>query len=131
MATHHSLYDIGVASQIGSYSDAIGVDANMRWLFTSGTPGLLKEKKLPGDIRQQAAATWENILSLLKRAEMTVDDIVRVTQYLVHAEDVQAYAAVRKTYLGDAKPASMLLVIPQLVWPDILIEIEVIAAKKV
>jgi 2-iminobutanoate/2-iminopropanoate deaminase len=131
MATYHTMHDIGVASQIGSYSDAVGVDPNLRWLYTSGTPGLLKEKKLPGDVEKQAAIAWQNILTLLEKAEMTVDDIVKVTQFLVHAEDVKPYAAVRKTYLGDAKPASMLLVIPQLVWPDILIEIEVIAAKRV
>jgi hypothetical protein len=27
------------------------------------------------------------------------------------------------------RPASMLLVIPQLVWPEILVEVEIIAAK--
>jgi hypothetical protein len=32
-------------------------------------------------------------------------------------------------YLGQARPAAMLLVIPQLVWPEILVEVEIIAAK--
>jgi hypothetical protein len=35
------LQDIGVASQIGSYSDAVAVAPNLRWPFTSGTPGAL------------------------------------------------------------------------------------------
>jgi 2-iminobutanoate/2-iminopropanoate deaminase len=130
MATQHKVFNIGVAGQIGSYSDAIGVEPHQRWLFTSGTPGLLKEKKLPADIRGQAVVAWENILQLLKHGDMTTDDIVKVTQYLIRAEDIASYAEVRNKYLGDARPASMLLVIPQLVWPDILVEIEVIAAKK-
>jgi hypothetical protein len=36
----HINYDIGVASQIGSYSDAVEVGPPLRWLLTSGTPGL-------------------------------------------------------------------------------------------
>jgi enamine deaminase RidA (YjgF/YER057c/UK114 family) len=78
----HTIHDIGVASQIGSYSDAIEAKPNLRWLMTSGTPGLaVNGDGLPKDIT------------------------------------------------GQARPASMLLVIPQLVWPEILVEVEIIAAK--
>jgi 2-iminobutanoate/2-iminopropanoate deaminase len=55
---------------------------------------------------------------------------VKVTQYLTRAEDIAAYAKVRKRILGDVKPAFMLLIVPQLVWPDILLEVEIIAAKE-
>jgi|SRR6516162_7108674 hypothetical protein len=37
---YHTIHDIGVASQIASYSDAIEVNPKLRWLLTSGTPGL-------------------------------------------------------------------------------------------
>ena len=33
----HTIHDIGVASQIGTYSDAIETGPNLRWLLTSGT----------------------------------------------------------------------------------------------
>jgi 2-iminobutanoate/2-iminopropanoate deaminase len=36
---------------------------------------------------------------------------------------------VRSKYLGDARPASMLLIVPGLVKPDYLLEVEAIAAK--
>ena len=61
---------------------------------------------------------------------MTVDDIVKVTQYLKSAEDIADYAKVRYKFLGDARPVFMLLVVP-LVWLEILVEVEVIAAKAV
>jgi enamine deaminase RidA (YjgF/YER057c/UK114 family) len=54
----------------------------------------------------------------------------KVTQYLTRAEDIPAYAKVRTRFLGDARPASMLLVIPQLVRPDFLVEVEIVAAKE-
>jgi len=124
----HTIHDIQVASQIGKYSDAIGVAPNMRWLFTAGTPGLSAAGKLPDDITGQAELTWQNVVELLTKADMGIGDIVKVTQYLTRAEDVKAYAAVRTRYLGDARPASMLLVVPQLVWPELLVEVEIIAA---
>ena len=69
------------------------------------------------------------MIGLLEKADMTVADIVKVTQYLTRADDIAAYATVRSRVLGQVRPASMLLVIPQLVWPEILVEVEIIAAK--
>jgi len=60
---------------------------------------------------------------------MTVDDIVKVTQYLVQPADIPAYAKVRALFLGSARPASMLLVVPALVRAEFLVEVEVQAAR--
>jgi 2-iminobutanoate/2-iminopropanoate deaminase len=125
----HKIYDIGVASQIGKYSDAIETAPNLRWLHTSGTPGLETDGNLPSDITGQSEIAWKHILRTLEQAGMTVADVVKVTQYLTRTEDIPAYAKVRTRFLGDARPASMLLVVNQLVRPEFLVEIEVIAAK--
>jgi len=122
-------HDIGVAQQIGTYSDAVEVPANARWLVTAGTPGLALDGSLPADIAGQAEVAWTHIVTMLERAGMTVDDIVKVTQYLLHAADIPAYAKVRSKFLGNVRPASMLLVVPALVRPEFLLEIEVQAAK--
>ena len=61
---------------------------------------------------------------------MGVQDLVKVTHYLVRQEDIKEYVAVRARYLGDARPASMLLVVPGLVKPEILVEIEAVAARE-
>jgi hypothetical protein len=65
----HTIHDIGVASQIGSYSDAIEAKPNLRWLMTSGTPGLtVNGDGLPKDITGQASrgnilsASWERLV---------------------------------------------------------------------
>jgi enamine deaminase RidA (YjgF/YER057c/UK114 family) len=57
--------------------------------------------------------------------------VVKVTQYLPRAEDIAAYAKVRARFLGDSEPASMLLVIPQPVRPEFLVEMEIVAATEV
>ena len=125
----HTIHDIGVARQIGAYSDAIEVGPNLRWLLTSGTPGLATDGDLPKDISGQTELAWKHVISMLERAGMTVADIVKVTQYLTRAEDIAAYGNVRTRFLGDVRPAAMLLVIPQLVRPDFLVEVEIVAAK--
>jgi 2-iminobutanoate/2-iminopropanoate deaminase len=124
----HITHDIGVAGRIGSYADAIETLPNIRWLFTSGTPGLAMSGSLPEDVTDQAELAWQNVVEVLRHAQMDVRDIVKVTQYLTRAEDVAAYAHVRTRFLGEARPASMLLIIPQLVWPGMRVEVEVIAA---
>jgi 2-iminobutanoate/2-iminopropanoate deaminase len=125
----NKLQDIGVARQIGAYSDAVEVPPNARWLFTAGTPGLALDGSLPSDITGQAELAWTHVMTMLERAGMTVKDLVKVTHYLLHASDIPAYVKVRSRFLGDARPASMLLVVPQLVRPGFLLEIEAYAAR--
>ena len=126
---NHTIHDIGVASQIAAYSDSIEVKPNQKWLLTSGTPGLATNGDLPKDISGQAELAWQHIVRMLEAADMTVADIVKVTQYLTRAEDIPAYGKVRARFLRDTRPASMLLVISQLVRPEFLIEVEIIAAR--
>ncbi len=125
----HKIHNIGIAAQIGDYSDAVETGSNLRWLLTSGTPGLQMNGDLPSDIAGQAELAWKHILRMLNRAGMTVADVVKVTQYLTRAEEIPDYSKTRALFLGDARPASMLLVVPQLVRPEFLVEVEIIAAK--
>jgi 2-iminobutanoate/2-iminopropanoate deaminase len=126
----HLIHNVGVASQIGAYSDAIEIAPNLRWLMTSGTPGLSMAGDIPKDISGQAELAWGHIVKILERAGMSVGDIVKVTQYLTRAEDIPAYAKVRRRYLGEARPASMLSVVSELVWPQFLVEVEIVAARQ-
>ena len=123
------VHNIGVAAQIGSYSDAIEVPPGARWLFTSGTPGLALDGGLPADVSGQAEIAWSHIVSTLESAGMTVNDLVKVTHYLLHERDIPDYVKVRSRFLGDARPASMLLTGAGLVRSEFLVEIEAVAAK--
>ena len=125
----HRRVDVGVAAKIGTYSDGVVVDPHARWLVTSGTPGMGPDGVTPEGITAQTEQAWKNIIAMLEQAGMTVHDLVKVTQYLIRSEDIKPYVEVRKRYLGDARPASMLLVVPALVRPEFLVEIEACAAK--
>lgn len=127
-ATLQSSIDIGISRHIGKYSDAVEVSRPARWLFTSGTPGLTSDGALPTTFELQAEQAWKNILSALQKAKMGQQHLVKIVQYLVRAEDLPAYGAIRAKFLGDCRPASMLLVVAALPKPGFLIEIEAIAA---
>jgi 2-iminobutanoate/2-iminopropanoate deaminase len=76
---------------------------------------------------EQAEQAWKNVFTLLKHADMGPEHLVKVTQYLTRSEDIPLYPPIRTKWLGDHRPAPMLLVIPTLVRPEFLIEIEVLA----
>jgi len=122
-------YNVGVSAKIGLYSDGVGIGPGARVLHTSGTPGIDSEGTLPEDFAAQAELAWENVLKILSSAGMGVEDIVKVNQFLVRREDLAVYREVRTRALGAARPASTLLFVPELIWPNMLIEIEVITAQ--
>jgi enamine deaminase RidA (YjgF/YER057c/UK114 family) len=121
--------NVGIAAHIGAYSDAVEVSTGARWLITSGTPGLSSNGVLPEDFSSQAVLAWENVIRMLDDADMGVQDVVKVTQYLVRRSDLDAYRPIRRQFLGEARPASMLSFVNDLVWPQMLIELEIIAVK--
>lgn len=127
--THQPLNRAGVAKHIGKYSDGMLVQPNARWVLTSGTPGLRPDGSCPDGIAEQAEWAWRNVIAILEEAGMGVQDLVKVTHTLTRAEDIPAYVAVRAKFLGDARPASMLLIVPALVRPEFLVEIEAYAAR--
>ena len=127
----HTAHDTGVAKRIGFFSDAIEAAPGLRWLHTSGTPGLsARTGELPKDIEGQTRVAWENIIEALKKADMTINDLVKVTTSLTRAGDKAAYVKIRKEFLGDVQPAFMLSIVTELITPEMLVEIEVIAAAK-
>lgn len=122
--------NIGIAAHIGRYSDAVEVSGNVRWLISAGTPGMSTEGGLPADFSSQATLAWENVIRILHDADMGLEDVVKVTQYLVGRSDLDTYREIRNAFLGEARPASMLSFVSELIYPEVLIELEIVAAKR-
>jgi 2-iminobutanoate/2-iminopropanoate deaminase len=127
--TTNAIHEIGIANQIGRYSDGVEVTNSRRLLFISGTPGLTTQGHLSSVFEEQAEQGWKNVLALLKSAGMEPQHLVKISQYLVRSEDISRYSLIRAKWLGDYRPASMLVVVPGLVRPEFLIEIEAYTAS--
>jgi enamine deaminase RidA (YjgF/YER057c/UK114 family) len=123
-----STIDQGIATQIGHYADAIVIPAGYDQILVSGTPGLDQDGDLPGDVTGQSEQAWENVSRILDAAGAAISDIVFVRQWLVSESDIADYVSVRTGYVTH-RPGSMLAVVPALIRPGFLIELEIIAAR--
>jgi 2-iminobutanoate/2-iminopropanoate deaminase len=117
-----------IAPPGGRYTHGVETPANARWLHISGQVGTAPDGSVPSEFGAQVENCWKNILAVLADAEMGLDDIVKVTVFLTKHENVAAYRAARDRIIGDARPASTLVVVSSLVRPEWLCEVEAVAA---
>lgn len=114
----------------GAYSHSARIPANAELLMIAGQVGVNPKGKLQDGIRGQAEQAFRNILAIVKANGMQKRHIVKFTVYLTEPRNIDAYRAARKKVIGDATvPPSTLLIIDGLASPDMLIEIEAMAAK--
>ncbi|MDE0051764.1 MAG: RidA family protein [Rhodospirillales bacterium] len=113
----------------GGYSQALEIQPGARLMFTAGQVGVAPNGTTADGFAAQADQTWANILALLAEGGMGVDDIVKITGYIVGHENFPAYAAARKKALGGIRPASTAIIVPALALPEWVVEIEAVAAK--
>lgn len=119
-----------ISPPLALYSHAIENAANARWLHISGQVGVKPDGSLADGVEAQADQAFANIAAILEDAGMGIGDLVKMSIFLVSADDIGDYRKARDRHLGDARPASTLLVISALARPDMKIEIEAVAAKE-
>lgn len=110
-----------------SFASAFEVKGAQRLLFISGQVPEDAELKVPETFREQARLTWRNVEAQLHAADMTLDNVVKVTTFLSHRRYRTENYEVRHAVLGARTPAVTIIVcdIYDEAW---LLEIEVIAA---
>lgn len=113
----------------GIYAHAVELAAPARMLFVSGQIGTAPDGRVPANFAAQCDQAMANVEALLAAAGMAKTDIVKVTYYVTSAADLPALALARaRRWASDAPPAVTTLVVAGLARPDLLVEIEVVAA---
>lgn len=118
-----------VVKPFSRYSQAVEVPANCRWLHISGQVGATPEGTILKGFEAQAKQCWANILAILADSAMETEDLVKVNIFVTSAEHVSASRVIRDAALKGAQPASTFLVVAALAHPDLVVEIEAVAAK--
>lgn len=116
----------GIYAATSDYVHAIEVHDPGRWLYVAGTMGLAEDGSAPQALDKQLELIWRNIDRILAEADMTTDDIVRVTSYLTDPAHAEANGAAREKALGARRVPTTAIVVRTLD-PQWLVEIEVIA----
>ena len=112
------------------YTQAIAVSATAKRLIISGQVGMKPDGTILKGLEAQTAQVFDNILALVKAAEMDVTDIVKIVTYCTVPGQMNVIREVRQRKLGMHAPASTLLIIAGLANPEFLIEIEAEAVKE-
>lgn len=118
----------GIYSATDDYVHAMEVRSAGRLLFIAGTMGLDPAGKPGADLAEQLDLIWSNIRTILASAEMTVDNIVRLTSYLRDTAYAEANAAARTAAL-DGRPVPTTAIVATTLDTNWLVEIEVVAAS--
>ena len=80
-----------------------------------------------GDPYSQAQQVYRNIDRVLAHAGATRKDVVKVTTFLVDGKEREAVTRARMEYFGDHAPPHTGVVVAALAWPELRIEVEVVA----
>lgn len=98
-------------------------------IYISGQVARAPDGSLVGkdDPAAQAEQIYKNLQNALASVGASLQDLVKLTTYVVSPDCIDAVRAARVKYLADDPPASTLLVVSRLALPDILVEIEAIA----
>ena len=98
-----------------------------RFLYVAGTMGLDQNGVAGKSLAEQLDLVWRNIRAILASADMTVDNIVRLTSYLRDPAYAEENAKARvKALNGRVIPT--IGIVAQTLSSDWLVEIEVVAA---
>lgn len=111
------------------YSQAVVAPQGYRWLYVSGQVGCDRDRKVATGFEAQAELAWGNLIEIIRSAGFSGEDLVKVTVLLTRASDIPASRLVRDRMLGSVEPASTLMVVAGLAAPDLLIEVEGVAAR--
>lgn len=111
------------------------------FIFVSGTSSRRPDNSFEGvevdefgttnlDIKAQTKAVLENINTILAEEGASLKDVVDVTSFLVNMNDFGGYNEVYAQFFDYDGPTRTTVAVHQLPHPHLLIEIKVVAYKK-
>jgi enamine deaminase RidA (YjgF/YER057c/UK114 family) len=119
-------------SKAFGFSQAVEVSGAGRMLVCSGQTGIGEDGSPPEspDLGAQVRKAFENLESVLTASDMSMSDIVRINYYTTDVDElVTVLGPLASEFLGQNLPASTLLGVARLAFPQLKIEIEAVAAN--
>ncbi|HEY7290781.1 MAG TPA: RidA family protein [Vicinamibacterales bacterium] len=114
------------------YTHVVETIGPVKTVYISGQVALDPAGNLvgPGDMKAQAEQVFKNLDAALKTAGATFADVVKMNSYIVDMSKAQAVREVRTRYFSNVLPASTFVEVKGLARPELMLEIEVIAAVR-
>jgi enamine deaminase RidA (YjgF/YER057c/UK114 family) len=119
-------------SKAFGFSQAVKLTESRELLVCSGQTAMGPDGSLPAssDMGQQVRTALENVVTVLEAGGMTPANIVKSTIFTTDVDAcIGVLARAVQEVLGSILPASTLLGVTRLAFPELLVEIEVLAAR--
>ncbi|MEV8634094.1 RidA family protein [Streptosporangium sp. NPDC051023] len=113
------------------YSHVASIPPGSRIVWTSGQVPITAEGTVAaaGDWEAQTRLVMQNVGAALEAGGATWDDVFKLTIFVVDTSELATVRAVRDEFINlDRPPTSSLVQVAGLFRPDLLIEIEAVAA---
>jgi 2-iminobutanoate/2-iminopropanoate deaminase len=119
----------GMADPVGPYAHVVTAPPGGRLVFCAGAVALDSDGNVvgKGDIVAQTRQVMENLALALQAAGAGFSDVVKITNYVTDASQWPKVLPVRAEYLREPYPASTFVEVSALMFPELLIEIEMVA----
>jgi len=113
------------------FTNIVEVPAGTALVFVSGLTAQGPDGVAPKDAQGQAQAVFRNLRTALAARGLTPADVIQIRGFLVDIQTtLPAYRQAAGDFFGKAPPpASAVVGVAGLVRPDLLLEVELIAAK--
>jgi 2-iminobutanoate/2-iminopropanoate deaminase len=118
-----------VHAPMAAYTHQIEIRGPERLLILSGQIGRREDGTMPEDPVEQLEVAWENLHRNLRAANMDVEDLVKLTFYLVGEMDAERRREVLASRLKGHKPCMTLLFVASLASPDYKVELDAWASS--
>lgn len=111
------------------YSHVVSVEAK-RLIFISGQLARDRDGNIvgAGDMRAQLRQALENLKTAVESAGASLKDLVRTNTYVTDIEEYFKHVDVRMEYCSHAMPTSTTVEVRRLAQPELMVEIDAIAA---
>jgi 2-iminobutanoate/2-iminopropanoate deaminase len=111
------------------YSHVVSVEAK-RLIFISGQLARDKNGDIvgAGDMRAQLRKVLENLSDALQGAGASLSDLVRTNTYVTDIDEYFRHVDVRMEFYQHAMPTSTTVEVRRLAQPELMVEIDAIAA---
>ena len=118
-----------IVKAFSKYAQGVSVPAGARQVWVSGQVGAAPDGSIEKGFEAQAARCWSNVMAVLAEEGMGPADVVKANIYLTRVEDIPKSRVARDAAMQGQEAASTLVVVSALAHPDLLIEVEGVAAK--
>jgi enamine deaminase RidA (YjgF/YER057c/UK114 family) len=112
-----------------TYTQGIRVTQAQTLLFLSGQIAYTPDggAAFPGDFKAQARGAYQAIRSLVESQGGTMGNVIKLTTFVTDMKYRSDLATVREEFFGEKGPASTLVEVSALAFPELMVEIEAIA----